>query len=261
MSNQTYHQAFEQAKCEGLEIGQYVTGILEDALSSIADVAPAKRPSSIQRVPQERNGLLVTITQLHEVCRLVWQGHNDFNDAVRAAATKFNVHETTIRDKCTRRIDVESTDAFLDLLRSPQKLIGHLCGKYPKLAQDINIQFSSVLPGNGAIGAPVPIPRTPQPAQKIHEMELIRAIINVLNRHGGKLDKPDVTLEVFNQYKEIFEHPWYQESVGNDTPRWLKNVEFARNTACNKLGLIKSPNEAGQGIWELTKAGANWTQQ
>lgn len=258
MSDQSYQQAFEQARTEGLEIGQYVTGVLEDALASIRDGASGKRPSAIQLVPQARNEFLVTITQLHEVCRLVWQEHKDFNDAVRAAAARFNVHETTIRDKCTRRIEVASTEAFLNLLRTPQDLIGHLCGKYPKLAQEIKKQFSSILPGNGAVGAPVPVPRTPQPPQKVHEMELVDAIIGVLKRHGGKLDKPDVEREVFKEYKEIFEHPWYQESVGNDTPRWLKDVDFARNTACNKLGLIKSPKEAGRGVWELTKAGANW---
>ena len=136
-------------------------------------------------------------------------------------------------------------------------MIDYLCGKYPRIAHELKKQFAAILPDPEGCG-PIPKPRTRPPARAIHEMDLVHAIVKVLRRHNGSADKPTVEREVFDGYKEIFNQEYYQETVGTDTPRWLKNIQFARNTACNKLRLIKTPEEAGRGVWELTEAGRNW---
>jgi Mrr N-terminal domain len=105
---------------------------------------------------------------------------------------------------------------------------------------------------------PASTKQAPPPPQRIQEYELIGAIIGVLKSHNGRLEKKAVEEEVFTKYAKLFQHDYYQETVGLDVPRWQKQVQFARNTACNTLGLIKSPTQAGRGIWELTEKGKAW---
>jgi hypothetical protein len=63
--------------------------------------------------------------------------------AVRRVATDFRVKETTVRDKCTRRIGLSNTDAFLEKLGEAEKLKIFLCQQprfmsfEPEIAQRI----------------------------------------------------------------------------------------------------------------------------
>lgn len=92
----------------------------------------------------------------------------------------------------------------------------------------------------------------PVPDKKITEDDLIPHIIEVLRRYGGKAPKAVVDEEIFQKLHAIFEHPWYQELVSNEVPRWKHFVAWAKERAKHR-GLIKYPKNSGRGYWELNR--------
>ena len=154
-------------------------------------------------------------------------------------------------------INLDSMSDFLQLLSHPPTLVEHLCRKFPRHASRIRALFAPVVSSASSPAPPAPPLEEPPPADVSH-MDLIAAIIAVLKAHDGKLDKPDVEPEVFDRFKGPFSIPTTGGKFGGGVERWRKNVQFARNTACNALGLIKTPNEAGRGVWELTDKGHAW---
>jgi len=70
--------------------------------------------------------------------------------------------------------------------------------------------------------------------------------------------KKQVEKEIYAMFKSSFEHPWYQEKVSTDQPRWQHNLAWARDLA-NKRGLIKRPSESGRGFWALTDKGMKFS--
>jgi hypothetical protein len=257
--DQIYQTACELARVRNAEVGQFCLATLSDSLDEMlkSNVFSQDLPSSTARPVKD---LPDTVNQVLEVCRCVWQERKSLTDALRTTAYKCGVLESTVRDKCTRRINIASISDFSELLAVPKKLVEHLCVKYQAEQAEIRRLCGRILPARGSDSDRVYVPQTPPPGE-ITEMDLVNAIIACLKRHGGKLDKPDVEREVFETFKEQFQHPWYQEPIGGDVPRWQKNVQFARNTACNTLGLIKPPEHSGRGIWELTEKGRNWAPQ
>jgi hypothetical protein len=258
--DQIYQTASELARIEDAEIGQFCLAALSDGLTAIQQGRLDKERHRLTSSEHVARALPDTVCQVHEVCRWVWLERKGLNDALRETAYKFGVLESTVRDKCTRRINLKSITAFSELLGAPKNLIDHLCTKYVDQKTRVKNLFETILPTLGSDGDPIQVAHTP-PQGEIREMDLINAIIACLKRHGGKLDKPEVEREVFEVFKASFQHSWYQELVGGIVPRWQKNVHFARNTACNTLGLIKPPEQSGRGIWELTDKGREWVPQ
>lgn len=101
------------------------------------------------------------------------------------------------------------------------------------------------------------IPVSQKPDKAISEMDLIKEIVMILKKRGGAEDKAVVEKMVFERSENEFSKPYWQSPVGGGVPRWQKNTQFARNSAC-KLGILKSPEESGRGIWELTEKGWKW---
>ena len=95
---------------------------------------------------------------------------------------------------------------------------------------------------------------TPRPHRELTEAEWINALVSTLKGLRGRAAKPVVEAAVFEDFKELFSHAYYQEIVGAGVPRWKLSLQFARNTARDH-GLIKTPEEAGRGWWELTDKG------
>jgi hypothetical protein len=251
-----YQIVGEMARADRVDIGQFAACALSDTIideSQSRQQEEGARPASTAPVPEV---LPDTATQLHEICRNVWQHHQDLNEAIRTAAYTFRVSESTVRDKCTRRINLATMSEFMKLLSVPQDLVEHLCRKFPRHEANLRSLFAPILPK--ATAAPS-IPAQ-APPREVSEMDLIAAIIDVLKYHGGRRDKEDVERALYDRYLPIFQHPHYQESLKGGVERWRKKVHFARNTACNTLGLIKPPEQSGRGIWELTDKGRSWVR-
>jgi hypothetical protein len=268
LSDQIHQIALDLAKAEDVEIGQFSAGVLSDALTALSLEKAANLSNSHTQITSTPE-LPDTVTQAHEVCRGVWKDGKQLSQAIQSAAYKFKVLESTVRDKCTRRINLGSISEFTKLLSNPHGLVEHLCSKLPRYATSIRAIFAPILPDTGSGSAVPATPPPPQPPHDVTEMDLIAAIVEVLKAHGGKLDKADAEREVFAKFEATFKHPHYQEEVGGmkaqgqtvgGIERWRKNVQFARHTACNTLCLIKTPYEAGRGVWELTDKGRAWVR-
>jgi hypothetical protein len=96
-----------------------------------------------------------------------------------------------------------------------------------------------------------------KPDRAIPEMQLIEDIILFLRKKGGSAEKVMVEEAVFGKNKSDFSEPYWNAPVGGGVPRWKKNTQFARNTA-RKMDLIKTPEDSGRGLWELTEKGWKW---
>jgi hypothetical protein len=78
-------------------------------------------------------------------------------------------------------------------------------------------------------------------------------LMNALKTLKGKAHKPDVEAEVFKKMDPASKQH-YQHSVGEGIPAWKKNIQWARQRACND-GLIEPPETVGSGTWQLTRKG------
>ncbi|MGB9675939.1 MAG: hypothetical protein ACPL0C_01965 [Candidatus Bathyarchaeales archaeon] len=82
-----------------------------------------------EKVPQK-------LIQVLEVAELVFKGEQ-LNEAFKKVADQHNVHESTIRDKCTRQLNI-NTEQFKELLRDKNRLKTFLIEKYPQHENLIN---------------------------------------------------------------------------------------------------------------------------
>ena len=79
-----------------------------------------------------------TLNQILGVAKLVFSQGKSYSDAVKIIAKERNINESTVRDKCTRRIDLDTT-RFQELLKDKEKLINFLIERFPNRKNIINI--------------------------------------------------------------------------------------------------------------------------
>ena len=84
--------------------------------------------------------------------------------------------------------------------------------------------------------------------------DLIPYMVKVLKKHDGRAQKIQVEHDIYEQLKDIFEHPYYQGTVSHGIPRWRHNLAWAKERA-KKRGLIQPPDKSGRGWWALTDKG------
>jgi len=85
--------------------------------------------------------------------------------------------------------------------------------------------------------------------------ELIPHIVKILYENGGRATKSFVEKKIFKLFQHEFEKPHYNETVSHGVPRWRHDIAWAKEKARQIHGFIKSADESGRGIWELTDAG------
>jgi hypothetical protein len=158
----TYSLVAERAKVEGVDPAYYCSILLTEYLGNDIRKMPSKSPVELRApFPGDSRAIVVarklpdTIEQIFAVCRGVWQNKLEFRDALHKVAKQFEVEETTVRDKCTRRISLPhlqvNTDKFLQMLNQPAALRDYLCHRFPKFSSDITQRFEPIMPHN--IGA------------------------------------------------------------------------------------------------------------
>ena len=77
------------------------------------------------------------LTQILDVVELVLFQGKTYNEAVKIVAEKRGIYPTTVRDKCTRRISL-TTSQFKHLLENKEKLLTFLVEKFPNKKDIIN---------------------------------------------------------------------------------------------------------------------------
>ncbi|MGQ9461027.1 MAG: hypothetical protein ACUVRA_07345 [Candidatus Bathyarchaeaceae archaeon] len=80
------------------------------------------RPSGITKMPKTLEQILATV-------KAMYQG-SSFTEAVKKAAKQYGVEESTIRDKCTRRLDL-NTDQFIEITQDKTRLKSLLQERFP----------------------------------------------------------------------------------------------------------------------------------
>ena len=149
-----YDLAVKQAKAEGMDTEFYCSTFLTERLNEVFQHPAPPRPIRKQnQIPlQVGRKLPDTIEQIYAVCRYVWQNKVEYSEAVRRVSKDLSIQETTVRDKCTRRISFSDSSVntfdFESMLANPHKLIEHLCRRFPKFSAEIRALFQTILSSN-----------------------------------------------------------------------------------------------------------------
>jgi hypothetical protein len=259
LAETTYETLAAHAAVEAIDAAQFCSAILTEFADKNRQTIDNQHVTNSQ--PPDQDSLPDTITQVMAVSKYVLVDGLGFNEAIQS---------TTVRDKCTRRISLGNTpldtSQFNFLLSQPTMLRDHLCQRFPNRKTEIMGQFKNLIAMKAVVPAsPSNGNGAKKPKMDINEKQLVQAIITVLHENGGAASKSIVEDSVFQKLKFAFDDPFYHEMVGPQVgfpgvPRWRKNIEFARNTA-REMGLIKTPEESGRGIWALTESGKQWRGQ
>src|ERR1700733_10850247 len=148
LPDSTYDLVAERAKIEGVDPAHYCSILLTERLAGDARKTHSKPPIELHAPSFENSGpftvarkLPDTIEQIFAVCRHVWHSKLEFSDAIQKVAKSLGVQETTVRDKCTRRISLPhvqvDTGRFLHMLNQPITLRDYLCHRFPKFSNEI----------------------------------------------------------------------------------------------------------------------------
>ena len=91
--------------------------------------------------------------------------------------------------------------------------------------------------------------------KKYSQDELIPFLVLVIQSFGGTAPKREVDAKMYRILDSEFSKDVYQETVSHNVERWKHDVAWAKERARQHHGYIKSAEEAGWGIWELTASG------
>src|SRR5580698_2712173 len=127
LPNTTYERVLAKAQNEGLDPGLYLSVFVADQIDKQYQgkiTAPKTSELGREDVSPEKTStkdtLPDTVEQIIAICTYIWKYNYMYGDAVRKVALDNNIQNTTVRDKCTRRISFPreriTTEAFLDLL-------------------------------------------------------------------------------------------------------------------------------------------------
>jgi len=157
LPDSTYDLVAERAKVEGVDPAHYCSILLTERLSG--DVRKVLSTLPVQLgAPSVGNSEAITVVrklpdtieQIFAVCRYVWHSKLEFSDAIHKVAKNLGIQETTVRDKCTRRISLPhvqvDTGIFIHMLNQPITLRDYLCQRFPKFSTEITHRFESVIP-------------------------------------------------------------------------------------------------------------------
>ncbi len=149
LPDQTYKIAVRKANQTGIGVSSYISSILSDRLLSHPQVV--SKPESIEYSPQfenssRRNGIPVALDQIFDVYRLMRNHGIDYTEAVDQVARSRGVENSTVRDKCTRKIDIPgnkvSTRRFKFLTEDPNLMREHLLKVWPRLKEVIDQEIT-----------------------------------------------------------------------------------------------------------------------
>src|SRR6202040_3390028 len=141
-----FEQAFAKAHAEGFDTRHYLSYFVIEQIqrskSRTKGVVKEAVEAPSHPVPD-------TVEQILRVCIYVWRNGYSFPEAVSRVASDLNIHETTVRDKCTPRISLPNAqvtlDMFLEMLSERVKLRDYLCRRFPKDAAEIRRRFDELI--------------------------------------------------------------------------------------------------------------------
>jgi len=108
------------------------------SIENKGDEFTIEAPPTLKYEPPSRGNK--TLNQILEVANLVLNQGKSFNEALKIIAKDRNVHETTVRDKCCRRMGLNAAE-FKELLKDKKKLSIILVKRFPGEEEFINVKL------------------------------------------------------------------------------------------------------------------------
>lgn len=151
-----YEKALAQARSVGFDAPHYLSNLVVEQIDRhispiiqpVKNVESNQSPQPTQRISVTRT-LPDTVEQILAIAKYVWHDGVKYSDAVRKVAADLNVQETTVRDKCTRRISFPNEpvtiESFVDMLSRREALRDYLCRRFPKDAGEIGRRFDEIM--------------------------------------------------------------------------------------------------------------------
>ncbi len=96
--------------------------------------------------------------------------------------------------------------------------------------------------------------------KNLSQDDLIPILIVAIGSMGNKVLKSEVDGKMYELLKKEFSDPVYHEKVANNVPRWKHDVAWAKERAKQHHGYVKSAEQSGRGIWELTSEGMEYLE-
>jgi hypothetical protein len=151
-----YEKALVQARNTGFDAPHYLSNLVVEQIDrhilsanqKVKRMEANHAPQPTQRVSGTRT-LPDTVEQILAIAKYVWRDGIKYSEAVRKVAADLNVQETTVRDKCTRRISFPNEpvtiESFVDMLSRREALRDYLCRRFPKDAGEIQRRFNEFM--------------------------------------------------------------------------------------------------------------------
>jgi hypothetical protein len=97
--------------------------------------------------------------------------------------------------------------------------------------------------------------------KKYSQDELIPFLVLVIKSFGGIAKKSDVDEKMYKLLASEFSNDVYHETVSHNVERWKHDIAWAKERARQHHGYVKSAEQAGWGIWELTNSGKEYADK
>ena len=94
--------------------------------------------------------------------------------------------------------------------------------------------------------------------KKYSQDELIPFVVLVIGSFGGAAYKYEVDEKMYKILEEEFSSQVYHGTVSHNVPRWQHDIAWAKERAKQIHTYVKSAEEAGRGVWQLTEKGSEY---
>ena len=91
--------------------------------------------------------------------------------------------------------------------------------------------------------------------------DILPLLILVISSLGGSAQKQKVDEHMYDILNSEFSASVYHEKVSHGVPRWQHDIAWAKEKARQNYGYVKSAEEAGYGIWQLTEKGIEYANR
>lgn len=94
--------------------------------------------------------------------------------------------------------------------------------------------------------------------KKYSQDNLIPFVVLVIGSFGGTAYKHNVDEKIYKILEEEFSSQVYHETVSHNVPRFQHDIAWAKERAKQIHAYVKSAEESGRGVWELTEKGTEF---
>jgi hypothetical protein len=103
--------------------------------------------------------------------------------------------------------------------------------------------------------------RRPLKGKKYSQDELIPFLVLIIHSFGGTARKRDVDKKMYDLLSSEFSQDLYHQTVSHNVERWKHDIAWAKERARQNHNYVKSAEQSGWGVWELTDCGKQYASE